>query len=160
MRQSLIKGGSFGLTSGVITTMGLLVGLHSGTQSRVAITGGIATIAVADACSEAFGMHMAQESKPGTTTAEIWLAATATFVAKFVFAMSFLVPVMLLELMTATLVGVAWGFGLLTLTSYWMARVNETAPWKSIIEHLFIASLVVVANHFVGVLVATWPLSS
>jgi len=160
MRQSIIKGGSFGLTSGVITTMGLLVGLHSGTQSQVAVTGGIATIALADAFSEAFGMHMSQESKPGTTTAQIWLAATATFVTKFVFAISFLVPVMLLELMTATLVAVAWGFALLTLTSYWMARVNKTAPWKSIIEHLLIASLVVVANHFVGVLVATWPLST
>jgi len=154
MRPSLIKGGSFGLTSGVITTMGLLVGLHSGTHSRVAIAGGIATIAIADAFSEAFSMHIAQETDPKATTAQIWLAALATFATKFVFAISFLAPVLTLDLTTAAIVSVVWGFGLLSLTSYWMAKQNETSPWKSIFEHLLIASLVIVANHFVGVLVS------
>jgi VIT1/CCC1 family predicted Fe2+/Mn2+ transporter len=154
MRQSLVKGGSFGLTSGVITTMGLLVGLHSGTHSRIAIVGGIATIAVADAFSEAFGMHVSQESDPRATTAQIWLAAGATFATKFVFAVSFLVPVLLLDLTAATFVGVAWGCSLLIVISYWMARKNDTPPWKSIFEHLVIATLVITANHFVGVLVS------
>jgi hypothetical protein len=59
--------------------MGQRVGLHSGTQSRLAVVGGIATITVADALSEAFSMHMSQESRRGATTAQIRLAAAATF---------------------------------------------------------------------------------
>ena len=47
MRQSLKPGFSFGLTSGVITTPGLMVGLNAGTHSRLAVIGGIVTIAVA-----------------------------------------------------------------------------------------------------------------
>ncbi len=31
----------FGATSGVITTVGLIVGLHAGTESLVAVPGGI-----------------------------------------------------------------------------------------------------------------------
>ena len=34
MRTSLKIGFSFGLTSGVITTLGLMVGLHAGTHSK------------------------------------------------------------------------------------------------------------------------------
>ena len=39
----------FGATSGVITTVGLIAGLYAGTESVVAVLGGIVVIAVADA---------------------------------------------------------------------------------------------------------------
>ena len=41
MRPSWKTGVSFGLTSGVITTLGLMVGLYSGTHSRTVVIGGI-----------------------------------------------------------------------------------------------------------------------
>lgn len=47
MDRPLITGVHFGLTSGVITTLGLMVGLHSGTHSLRAVAGGILTIAIA-----------------------------------------------------------------------------------------------------------------
>ena len=37
MRLSIRKGFSFGLTSGIITTLGLIVGLHSGTHSKMIV---------------------------------------------------------------------------------------------------------------------------
>ena len=49
MKDSLRTGISFGLTSAVITTLGLMVGLHSGTHSKIVVLAGILTIAVADA---------------------------------------------------------------------------------------------------------------
>ena len=49
MKASFKTGLSFGLTSGVITTLGLMVGLHSGTHSRTVVIDGILTIAIADA---------------------------------------------------------------------------------------------------------------
>ena len=63
MKDSLRTGISFGLTSGIITTLGLMVGLHSGTHSRVIVIGGILTIAIADAFSDALGIHISEESK-------------------------------------------------------------------------------------------------
>ena len=53
MKHSLKVGFSFGLTSGIITTLGLMVGLHSGTNSKIAVIGGVLTIAIADAFSDA-----------------------------------------------------------------------------------------------------------
>jgi hypothetical protein len=40
MNDSIKKGFGFGLTSGVITTLGLIVGLHSSTNSTLAVIGG------------------------------------------------------------------------------------------------------------------------
>jgi hypothetical protein len=39
MRQAVATGVSFGLTSGVITTLGLMVGLHAGTHSSRMVAG-------------------------------------------------------------------------------------------------------------------------
>ncbi len=43
----------FGATSGVITTVGLIACLYAGTESVVAVLGGILVIAVTDAMSHA-----------------------------------------------------------------------------------------------------------
>lgn len=150
MRQSVKTGLSFGLTSGVITTLGLMVGLHAGTHSRVAVIGGIVTIALADALSDAMGIHIAEESKNSGTELEIWEATIATFAAKFVIAMSFVVPIMLLPLDRAVLASIGWGLSMLTLLSYGLAKAQKIAPWKVIAEHGAIAIFVVAATHFLG----------
>ncbi|RPH80910.1 MAG: hypothetical protein EHM80_03995, partial [Nitrospiraceae bacterium] len=98
MKTSFKTGLSFGLTSGVITTLGLMVGLHSGTHSRTVVIGGIVTIAVADALSDALGIHLAEESKNNGIVREIWESTIATFVAKFLIAMTFVAPVLWLPL--------------------------------------------------------------
>ncbi len=43
----------FGASSGVITTVGLIAGLYAGTESVVAVLGGILVIAIAHAMSDA-----------------------------------------------------------------------------------------------------------
>ena len=101
MKDSLRTGICFGLTSAVITTLGLMVGLHSGTHSRLVVLGGILTIAIADAFSDALGIHMSEESENTHTAKEIWGSTVATFLTKLLFAMTFAVPVLLLPLFTA-----------------------------------------------------------
>jgi len=98
VKLSILKGISFGLTSGVITTLGMMVGLHSGTHSKLAVLGGILTIAVADAFSDALGIHISEESQNTQTTKEVWESTIATFFAKLIFALTFVIPVALLDL--------------------------------------------------------------
>ena len=43
MKRSIKKGLGFGLASGVITTLGMMVGLNASTGSKLAIIGGIIT---------------------------------------------------------------------------------------------------------------------
>ena len=150
MKSSFRIGLSFGLTSGVITTVGLMVGLYAGTHSPTAVLGGIFTIAVADALSDAMGIHLAEESTKTGPVRHIWEATAATFVAKFLTALSFAAPVLLLSLETAIWVSILWGILLLTLLSYFIGKRQHVKPWKAIMEHLLIASCVLAASYFVG----------
>jgi VIT1/CCC1 family predicted Fe2+/Mn2+ transporter len=150
MKSSLKTGLSFGLTSGVITTLGLMVGLHSGTHSRSVVIGGIVTIAIADALSDALGIHVSEESKNSGPTRQIWEATVATFVAKFVIAMTFVAPVVIRPLDQAIVISVIWGLLLLAVLSFFVAQAQAIPPWKVIAEHLLIALCVVVMTYAVG----------
>jgi VIT1/CCC1 family predicted Fe2+/Mn2+ transporter len=152
--HSLRVGLSFGLTSGVVTTLGLIVGLAAGTHSRLAVVGGIVTIAVADALSDALGIHISEESENVHSPSEIWVATVSTLVAKLLVAASFLIPVLTLELALAVTVSIVWGGVALTLLSFRLAR-DRREPWLPVVgEHLIVAALVVVATHLLGSWVA------
>ncbi|KAA3627030.1 MAG: hypothetical protein DWQ09_14250 [Proteobacteria bacterium] len=150
LKQSWITGLSFGLTSGVITTLGLMVGLHSGTHSTLAVAGGVITIAIADACSDALGIHVAEESRATRNTLAIWEATIATLITKMAVALTFLVPIFLFELSTAIVVAVVWGLLLLTVLSWRLARHRGESALPVVGEHLLIAVVVIVATHYVG----------
>jgi VIT1/CCC1 family predicted Fe2+/Mn2+ transporter len=143
----------FGATSGVITTVGLMVGLQSGTQSVTAVFGGVAVIAVSDSLSDALGIHLAQEADPESTRAHIWAATLWAFVSKFLVAISFVVPLLLLPLDQAVQAGVIWGLMVVTAMSYFLARMQHTSAWRAVGEHVSIALVVIVLSHYVGVLV-------
>ena len=78
MKHSLKVGFNFGLTSGIITTLGLMVGLHASTHSKLVVIGGILTIAIADALSDAIGIHIAEESENKHTAKEVWESTFST----------------------------------------------------------------------------------
>jgi VIT1/CCC1 family predicted Fe2+/Mn2+ transporter len=150
MKDSLKTGFSFGLTSGIITTLGLMVGLHSGTHSKLVVLGGILAIAVADAFSDALGIHISEESEGKHATKEVWESTISTFLSKFVFALTFIIPVLLFNLSTAVVISVIWGLLLLGILSFGLAREQKAESWKVVMEHLIIALAVIVLTYSVG----------
>ena len=150
MENSLRTGITFGLTSAVITTLGLMIGLHSGTNSKIVVLAGILTIAIADAFSDALGIHISKEAENTQTTKQIWVATISTFLAKFLFAMTFVVPVLLFTLSTAIVMSLIWGLSILTILSYVIAKSQNEPPWKIVGEHLMIAIVVIGITHWVG----------
>src|SRR3989339_106688 len=151
MNHSIKKGFSFGLTSGIITTLGLLVGLYSSTNSAKVVIGGVLVIALADALSDALGVHISEESENHHSEREIWEATISTFVAKFVFAGMFIVPVLLFSLTTAVVFSIVFGLFLIALFSCYLAKIQGINKRGVVTEHLLIAILVVVATYYIGV---------
>ncbi len=145
----------FGATSGVITTIGLIVGLHAGTQSLVAVLGGILVVAIADALSDAMGIHLAQEADPESTHDHIWAATIWTFLTKLVVALTFALPLLWLPLQTAVIVCVSWGLLVITLLSAYLAHIQGVKALTVITEHLGIAIVVVTVSYFIGIWVKT-----
>ena len=150
MKHSFKSGLGFGLTSGVITTLGLMVGLFSGTNSKLAVIGGILTIAISDSMSDALGIHVSQESQNKNSVRAIWEATLATFLSKLILTLSFIIPVLTLELFQAIIVSVIWGLSILSFFSFIVAKQQQEDPWKAVAEHLTIDSVVVLVTYFVG----------
>ena len=140
-------GFSFGITSGIITTLGLMIGLYSSTHSKLVVIGGILTIAIADAVSDALGIHISEESENAHTQKQIWISTFSTLITKFFFAIIFIIPVLLFTLQTAIIISIIWGLSLLIILSY---NIANKKPLKVITEHLIIIITVIILTYFVG----------
>lgn len=152
-RPSLRAGLGFGFTSGPITVLGLMVGLHSILPSKLILIGGILTIAIADAMSDSLGMHVAKEATNLYSTKEVWEVTIYTFLSKFFIAISFIFPFYFFQLPTAMVTNIIWGLLLLGTFSFFIARKNGNNPWKVVIEHLAIATVVIITSHYFQILV-------
>ena len=155
MKRSIRKGFSFGLTSGIITTLGLIVGLHSSTHSQIVIIGGILLIAIADAMSDALGMHISEESENKYSTKEIWESTFVTFLSKFIFALIFIIPILIFSLNFAIIFSVIFGLTLIAAFSYYLAIQQKIKPIHVISEHLIITGIVIFLTHNIGQCIAT-----
>ncbi len=159
MRIAIRKGLGFGLTSGIITTLGLIVGLNEGTHSKKIVLGGILLIAIADALSDALGIHVSEEAgSKQITDKQIWESTFSTVFFKFLFALTFAVPLLLFELSLAIIISLIWGLFLLIVFSYTIAKTRGEKPLKAILEHIAIAAFVVIITYLVGTWIATWAI--
>lgn len=154
MKHSTKVGFSFGITSAVITTLGLIVGLNSSTHSVLVVIGGILMIAVADAFSDALGIHVSEESEGKHTKKEIWESTFSTFFFKFVFALLFVIPFLIFQLSTGVIVSVIWGLFLLSIFSFKIAREQKRKSMGVVLEHLIISIIVIIITNYLGKFVA------
>ena len=153
MRRAFRIGFSFGLPSGIVTTLGLIVGLNSATQSRFLVIGGILTIAIADSISDAMGMHFVQESENHLSHEDVWKATLLTFIAKFLFSFIFIIPVIIFDLNTAIIICIMIGAYLIFTISFIIARERNDNPWRVISSHLVITFIVIIITHYVGIFI-------
>jgi VIT1/CCC1 family predicted Fe2+/Mn2+ transporter len=149
MQSSSFKGVSFGVTSGVITTLGLMIGIDAGTSSSFAVMLAVITIAFADSLSDSLGIHISEESEKNSMK-KIWKATFATFISKFFFTMTFIIPLLLFDLNTAMIISIIYGLSLITMISCIIAKKQKENKLSVIIEHVSITILVIIVSYFVG----------
>lgn len=150
---------SFGLTTAVITSIGMIVGMHSATSSKLAVVAGIVVMAFADGLSDAVSLHTAEEAevereKAKHTMREIWLTTILAFISVSGFSLTFAIPIVLLPFEIAILVAIAWGMLLLIILNFFIAKIRKENPAKLIAEHVLLAVFVIIISYFVGNLTA------
>ncbi len=155
-QNSLHTGFSFGLASGVITTLGLLIGLAFGTSNKLVVLGGILTIAISDALSDAFGVHISQESQAEHSSSDIWKSTISTFLSKLFFAGAFIIPVAMFDLWTAMFVSVIWGYLLIITFSCYLGKLQKTNMLSVVAEHVAVMTVVIILSYAVGVFVSKY----
>ncbi len=156
MKLPIRKGVGFGLTSAIITTLGLIVGLNSSTHSVKIILAGILLIAISDALSDAMGMHISEESDKKKSVEHVWGATIATFFSKLIFALTFIIPFLIFEINIAVGISIVWGLVLISIFSFYVAKLKKDSSVKIVLEHLALAIIVILVTHYVGIWISSW----
>lgn len=157
--HQLVTGIAFGLTTAVITSLGMIVGLVSATSSRLSVLAGIVIMAIADGLSDSVSLHIVEESevvkgKAKHNQKEVWLTTLFCFLSVSGFSLTFAIPILLLPLGIAVFVSIVWGICLLILLNIYIAKIRNEKPIKLIVEHVLLAIVVIVVSDFIGLLVS------
>lgn len=153
VKTSLKKGLSYGTTSGIITSLGLLIGLFSSNSPESVILAGLLTIAFADALSDGLGIHISEESEGRFSKKEVWEVTISTVIAKMTLGLSFVLPIILLPLSSAIITDIVWGLIIIILLSSIIARQNKEKVSSVLIEHVSLATFVVLGSFIIGKLI-------
>lgn len=145
----------FGITSGVLTTVGLLVGMNAATESRLAVVAGILVIAMADSLSDSFGMYLSKLGERGSSPAAALRYAFGTFAGKFTFPLTFVIPLLLpaFSLSTAVVIDLVWGAIALSLLSAEQALVSQDSMIRTIGRNVGLAILIICLSTAIGMVV-------
>jgi len=140
---------SFGTTSAIITNLGLITGLDTLTSPKMSIIGSILVIALVDNISDSLGIHVYQESEC-ITEREVWFSTITNFLARLLVSATFVFLIALLPIKIAVLSSVCWGIFLLSILSYAIAKKRGLSPYQAMLEHIGIATVVIMVSHFLG----------
>ncbi len=150
MIEALKAGLSFGVTSGIITTLGLVIGLNFGTHSKLAVIGGILIIAIADALSDGFGMYISKEEEDPKNQKGRWGETIGLALSKFIITLTFAIPVMIFPLDFAVILSIIWGVVVMMVLLFYIAEKEKKSPWKVIAQHLIVVFLVIIVTYLAG----------
>ncbi len=145
-----LEGAAFGLTSGTITTLGVLIGVFFATESKFATIAAILIVAIADAVSDALGIYSAKETEKGVSQRAIWRVTQASFWAKFLVSAVFIIPVIFLSQLPAIVISQIAGFGLLFFLGVFVAKVRAKPPFVSAVEYVIVGLIVVFVTFLLG----------
>ena len=123
---------------------------------KLAVIGGVLTVAIADAFSDSLGIHIAEETSKRNGHRAVWEATIATFLTKFIVASSFLIALLIFELPLAVKINIIWGFLLLIIFNYILAKKRGESPLMVVSEHILIAAIVSIITFFVGKGISTY----
>jgi VIT1/CCC1 family predicted Fe2+/Mn2+ transporter len=143
---------SFGSTSGIVTSMGLIVGLDMASASRTAIVGGLLIVAIADNITDSLSIHIYQESER-LEARPAFLATLGNFVTRLVVSMTFVVLVLALPLAAAVVAAMAWGLALLAALTWLVARRRGVSVPRELWKHLGAAIVVISVSRIIGKLI-------
>lgn len=147
---------SFGGTAALVTSMGVIVGLNAATAHRSAIIGSLLIIALADNLTDSLGVHVYQESER-LAEREAFRTTVANFATRLLVSLSFVAVVLLAPTSVgAILLSLGWGFLLLAVLSYLLARAREVDPVREICKHCAVAVAVIALSGAIGTWIPMW----
>lgn len=134
--------------------LGMAIGLFRGTQSRIAIIGGLISLGIADSLSDAFGIHISEQSDTKKGLKETWITALSTLFGRLLFSGLFIAPFIFFSLNVSMIIDIVWGVFALIFLSVYIARERKVPAYKMILKNLGITSVIIITVYYTGDIVS------
>jgi VIT1/CCC1 family predicted Fe2+/Mn2+ transporter len=141
---------SFGSPAAIATGMGLIVGLNAATAVKSTIVTSLLILGIADNLTDSLSVHIYQESER-LPERSAFRTTVANFFARFLISTTFIIILLLLPVSTAIPVSLVWGFVLLSVLSYFLARTRGVGAVAEILKHCAVAFVVIAISRAIGV---------
>jgi len=143
---------SFGAISAVITSLALITNLDVGESSKLDLIRCLCIIAFADNISDSLSMHIHQESI-FSSFRKVWGMTLANFFARMLVITVFIGFIACLPPILAIVSSILYGFLILIAISFLVARKRSIRPGRLILEHILIATVVLILSKYIAYLI-------
>jgi len=154
IKESGSQGAVFGFMEGVVMLMGVLIGLATTGDKRIAVLGVLAA-GVADAFANTAGFHVSQESEGIYTQKSIRLSTVWCFFATIAASIAVSIPLILLPLNSAIAVSFIIAITTLVLIAMYVSKYHHVKGIRLIIEYVVIGVVAAIATHYIGKLITS-----
>ena len=145
---------SYGGTAAIVTSMALIVGLNAATAATSAIVSSLLVVALADNLTDSLSIHMYQESER-LEERQAFITTLTNFTTRLVLSISFVLLVLLLPIANAIIISVIWGFFLLIVLTYVLARERHVSVVSEVFKHVVVALIVIFVSQGIGTWIPT-----
>ena len=150
LRQGLI----FGVSSGVITTSGVLAGLVQTSVSPVIVIVTVVSLAISDGISESYGLFISKKvEKPKDNGRGPIKSFIGLLFTKMIIVLSFLIPLLFsrkLGYYKNMIWPILWGVLILTILDYYASCLRKEKMVPYLIKHYILLFITVGLNVFFG----------
>lgn len=146
LRLSLV---SFGATSAIITSVGLIVGFGSAEVPKSVIISSLLIVGLADNLTDTLSIHIFQESELLEQRA-VFRATISNFLTRASIAGTFAIISLPLSGWLAVLTCLAWGLTLLVGLTCFVARNRGARIATELLKHIALAGIVILASGLIG----------
>ena len=152
MRLLPLRTVSFGTTSAILTSTGLIIGFSAAGLAKSAIIAGLLIVCLTDNLTDALSIHIFQESELEEQST-VFRTTLINFAARLAISLSFVALTLYLTGLPLLLIAVAWGGSLLSGLTWLIARSRGTEVPVEILRHLAVAVLVIAVSRAIGELI-------
>jgi len=140
---------SFGGTSAIVTSIGLIVGFGAAGTPRPTVITALLIFALADNLTDALSIHIYQESER-LEERRAFAATVGNFAARLAICGTFLFLITMLPGRYAVGASLTWGVLLLTGLTWLVARSRGANALLEVCKHLAVALAVIAASRIIG----------
>lgn len=140
---------SFGATSAIVTSMGMIIGFGAGGISRSTIVAGLLIVGLADNLTDSLSIHIYQESERLEQRAA-FQATIGNFISRLIISLSFVALVLSFSGTDMLLACLVWGVLLLASLTWLVAKNRNANVSTEVLKHLAVATAVIAASFATG----------